>query len=250
MLDPDLQEIDRKWKASGIPGLYSAPTGAECRARAELVRREFYQIPEIEVGSIVNAAIPRPGGEIPIRVIRPKGGHRDGHGRLFPWRRLGRRQPRFPSRACRAHRQSDRFGRRQRRLSPGAGTPIPGSDRRRRNRDAMGARPYRRIRRRSEQARGRRRQRGRQSRRGRGGLLPRSRHQARRAIAALPRDRPDQARQRARVDVFRPGPRDAGPRSPRLPRPDAGPLRPRPRNPGRRRRTTSSMPTTWLMRSG
>ena len=78
MLDPDLQEIDRKWKASGIPGLYSAPTGAECRARAELVRREFYQIPEIEVGSIVNAAIPRPGGEIPVRVIRPKGGNATG----------------------------------------------------------------------------------------------------------------------------------------------------------------------------
>ncbi len=78
MLDPDLQDIDRKWKASGIPGLYSAPTGPECRARADLVRREFYPIPEIEVGSIVNAAIPRPGGEIPVRVIRPKSGPASG----------------------------------------------------------------------------------------------------------------------------------------------------------------------------
>jgi acetyl esterase/lipase len=78
MLDPDLQEIDRKWKASGLPDLYSAPTGAECRERAKTARREFYPKPHIEVGSIEQATIPRPGGSIPVEVIRPKSGAATG----------------------------------------------------------------------------------------------------------------------------------------------------------------------------
>ncbi len=78
MLDPDLQEIDRKWKASGLPDLYSAPTGAECRERAKIARRDFYPKPHIEVGSIEQAAIPGPGGSIPVEVIRPKSGPATG----------------------------------------------------------------------------------------------------------------------------------------------------------------------------
>ncbi len=78
MLDPDLQEIDRKWKASGLPDLYSAPTCAECRERAKIARRDFYPKPHIEVGSIEEAAIPRAGGSIPVEVIRPKGGPATG----------------------------------------------------------------------------------------------------------------------------------------------------------------------------
>jgi acetyl esterase len=78
MLDPDLQEIERKWKASGIPDLYSAPTGVECRSRAETVRREFYPKPTIEVASIEDSLIPRKGGNIPVQIIRPNTGPATG----------------------------------------------------------------------------------------------------------------------------------------------------------------------------
>ena len=78
MLDPALQEIDRKWKASGLPGLYENATGPQSRERARIARRDFYPKPRIEVGSIEAATIPRPGGTIPVEIIRPKIGPASG----------------------------------------------------------------------------------------------------------------------------------------------------------------------------
>ncbi|SDR57799.1 Acetyl esterase/lipase [Rhizobiales bacterium GAS113] len=72
MLDQALQEIERKWKASGLPGLYENATGPEARERAIIARRDFYPKPHIEVGSILDAVIPRPDGVIPVQVIRPR----------------------------------------------------------------------------------------------------------------------------------------------------------------------------------
>jgi len=78
MLDPDLEDIARKWKASGLPDLYSSPDGEVCRERARKARRDFYPKPVIEVASKVWLELPRAGGSIPVEVIRPIHGRATG----------------------------------------------------------------------------------------------------------------------------------------------------------------------------
>ena len=72
MLDPDLQEIARKWKESGLPDMYQTDSGVEARRRALFARNHFYPKPSIEVGSVTEALIPGPGISIPVRIVRPR----------------------------------------------------------------------------------------------------------------------------------------------------------------------------------
>jgi acetyl esterase len=65
-LDPEIVEIDRRWKASGIPDLYVG-SGPEMRARGVQVRSLFYPKPDLEHGEIRDITI----AGIRARVVRP-----------------------------------------------------------------------------------------------------------------------------------------------------------------------------------
>lgn len=73
-LDPALAEIDRRWKESGIPGLYEGGSGPVSRERARNIRALLYPKPKLEQGAIERTTIPGPGGDIPVRIIRPVSG--------------------------------------------------------------------------------------------------------------------------------------------------------------------------------
>jgi acetyl esterase len=74
-LDPVLVEIDRRWKASGIPDLYEGcgdPHGGPVsRERANNVRALLYPKPALPTGKIEKLEIPGPHGPVPVRVIWP-----------------------------------------------------------------------------------------------------------------------------------------------------------------------------------
>lgn len=69
LLDAEIAEIERRWKASGIPDLYVG-TGPEMRARGIEVRNLFYPKPKLEHGEIRDFHI----GTIRARVVRPARG--------------------------------------------------------------------------------------------------------------------------------------------------------------------------------
>lgn len=69
-LDPDIAEIDRRWKESGIPGLYEG-IGPEMRERARNIRALLYPKPKLPTGRIENLACPGPAGDVPLRAIWP-----------------------------------------------------------------------------------------------------------------------------------------------------------------------------------
>lgn len=73
-LDPVLVEMQRRWKESGIPDLYEGGNGPVSRERARNVRCVFYPKPKLPQGSITPGVIPGPGGDIPVRVVRPVAG--------------------------------------------------------------------------------------------------------------------------------------------------------------------------------
>lgn len=70
-LDPALVEIDRRWKAAGIPDLYEGGNGPVSRERARNVRALLYPKPKLPEGRIESRTIPGPGGDIAVRVIYP-----------------------------------------------------------------------------------------------------------------------------------------------------------------------------------
>lgn len=67
-----LIEMDRRWKASGIPGLYQG-SGPEMRERARNIRALLYPKPGLDAGRIAPINIPGPAGDIPARVVWPLG---------------------------------------------------------------------------------------------------------------------------------------------------------------------------------
>ncbi|MEY4906636.1 MAG: Carboxylesterase NlhH [Pseudomonadota bacterium] len=76
-LDPALAEVDRRWKASGVPGLYEG-SGPEMRERARNIRAFLYPKPLLPTGRIENFTIPSATGTtaptgpaIPMRAIWP-----------------------------------------------------------------------------------------------------------------------------------------------------------------------------------
>ena len=70
-LDPAIVEMERRWKESGIPGLYDGRNGPVSRERARNVRAVFYPKPKLPTGKIVAAAIPGPAGPVPVEIVHP-----------------------------------------------------------------------------------------------------------------------------------------------------------------------------------
>lgn len=77
-LDPAIVEMQRRWKASGIPDLYEGGNGPVSRERARNVRCVFYPKPELPHAPIEARSIPGPGGEIALRIVRPLEGEPTG----------------------------------------------------------------------------------------------------------------------------------------------------------------------------
>jgi acetyl esterase len=70
-LDPVIVDIERRWKESGIPGLYDGGDGPVSRERARNIRALLYPKPKLAQGVIESRSIPGPGGEIEVRIVRP-----------------------------------------------------------------------------------------------------------------------------------------------------------------------------------
>ncbi len=71
-LDTAIADMERRWKESGIPGLYEG-SGPEMRERARNVRALLYPKPKLEAGRREDVQIPGPAGAIPARVVWPLG---------------------------------------------------------------------------------------------------------------------------------------------------------------------------------
>ena len=71
-LDPAIAEMERRWKESGIPGLYEG-SGPEMRERARNIRALLYPKPKLESGRLEDIEIPGDAGPIPARVVWPLG---------------------------------------------------------------------------------------------------------------------------------------------------------------------------------
>jgi acetyl esterase len=72
-LDPVIAEFERRWKESGIPGLYEG-SGPEMRERARNVRALLYPKPKLAAGKLENFTLPGPVGDIAARAIWPAAG--------------------------------------------------------------------------------------------------------------------------------------------------------------------------------
>ncbi|MEY4732940.1 MAG: Carboxylesterase NlhH [Pseudomonadota bacterium] len=77
-LDPAIVEIDRRWKAAGIPDLYEGGNGPVSRERARNVRALLYPKPKLPEGRIESRTIPGPAGNMAVRVIYPLSGEITG----------------------------------------------------------------------------------------------------------------------------------------------------------------------------
>jgi len=71
-LDPAITDMERRWKESGIPGLYEG-SGPEMRERARNVRALLYPKPKLDTGRLEDIQIPGPAGAIPARAVWPHG---------------------------------------------------------------------------------------------------------------------------------------------------------------------------------
>lgn len=70
-LDAAIAEMERRWKESGIPGLYDGGNGPVSRERARNVRSLLYPKPRLPAGRIDAFEIPGPNGPIPVRTVQP-----------------------------------------------------------------------------------------------------------------------------------------------------------------------------------
>jgi acetyl esterase/lipase len=77
-LDPAIVEIDRRWKAAGIPDLYEGGNGPVSRERARNVRALLYPKPVLPEGRIESRTIPGPTGDMAVRVVYPLSGDTTG----------------------------------------------------------------------------------------------------------------------------------------------------------------------------
>jgi acetyl esterase len=74
-LDVALVEVDRRWRESGIPGLYDGNNGPVCRERARNIRALLYPKPKLPQGDITALTIDGPDGTaLPVRIVRPVSG--------------------------------------------------------------------------------------------------------------------------------------------------------------------------------
>ena len=77
-LDPAVADMERRWKESGIPGLYDGGDGPVSRERARNIRALLYPKPKLPAGPIERLSIEGPGGGLAVRVIAPVEGAAKG----------------------------------------------------------------------------------------------------------------------------------------------------------------------------
>jgi acetyl esterase len=70
-LDSDVAEMERRWRESGIPGLYVGRDGPVSRERARNVRAMLYPKPKLPTGKLERFSIPGPNGPITVEAVQP-----------------------------------------------------------------------------------------------------------------------------------------------------------------------------------
>jgi acetyl esterase/lipase len=70
-LDPIIAEMERKWRDSGIPGLYVGGNGAVSRERARNIRALLYPKPSLPTGRLERTTVPGPNGQIAVEIVWP-----------------------------------------------------------------------------------------------------------------------------------------------------------------------------------
>jgi acetyl esterase/lipase len=70
-LDPIIAEMERKWRDSGIPGIYAGGNGPVSRERARNIRALLYPKPKLKSGKIERAEISGPNGPVTVEIVRP-----------------------------------------------------------------------------------------------------------------------------------------------------------------------------------
>ncbi len=70
-LDPIIAEMERKWRDSGIPGIYAGGNGPVSRERAHNIRALLYPKPKLPAGRIERGDIPAPNGPITVEIVQP-----------------------------------------------------------------------------------------------------------------------------------------------------------------------------------
>ena len=73
-LDPDIAQMELRWRESGIPGLYVGRNGPLSRERAQNVRALLYPKPKLPTGKLERFTIPGPNGPIMVEVVQPVNG--------------------------------------------------------------------------------------------------------------------------------------------------------------------------------
>jgi acetyl esterase len=70
-LDGDIAEMERRWRESGIPGIYVGRNGPVSRERARNVRALLYPKPKLPTGKLERFTISGPNGSIAVEAVRP-----------------------------------------------------------------------------------------------------------------------------------------------------------------------------------
>jgi acetyl esterase/lipase len=73
-LDPVIADMERKWRDSGIPGIYEGGNGPVSRERARNIRALLYPKPGLPAGKIERGQIPGPNGPITVETVWPREG--------------------------------------------------------------------------------------------------------------------------------------------------------------------------------
>lgn len=73
-LDPIIADMERRWRDSGIPGIYAGGNGPVSRERARNVRALLYPKPKLPTGRVERSSIAGPNGPITIETIWPAEG--------------------------------------------------------------------------------------------------------------------------------------------------------------------------------
>ncbi len=70
-LDPVVADMERKWRDSGIPGIYVGGNGPVSRERARNIRALLYPKPRLPTGKVERSEIVGPNGPITVEIVRP-----------------------------------------------------------------------------------------------------------------------------------------------------------------------------------
>jgi acetyl esterase len=73
-LDPIIADMERRWRDSGIPGIYAGGNGPVSRERASNIRALLYPKPRLPSGKIERTEIIGPNGPIAVEIVRPLDG--------------------------------------------------------------------------------------------------------------------------------------------------------------------------------